>query len=67
MGKPASNDECRKQVKLIERYETDKENLAIKTRENNKKLMTAQKHLQCMVTGEDPDLFNDGKDADADD
>lgn len=58
MGKPASNDECRRQVKLIERYEKTKEDLAVKTRENNKALATANKKLQCMVTGDDEDLFN---------
>lgn len=58
MGKPASRDEMLKQVKLIENYEKKREDLGVKTRENNKALATAGKKLQCMVTGEDAELFD---------
>jgi hypothetical protein len=63
MGKPASNAECQKQVRLIDRYEKTKEDLSVKTRENNKALATAIGKLKAMNLGEDDDLYNtdDGK------
>lgn len=63
MPKMASQAELRKQEKHIATLEDKKVDLSEKTRENNKGIRVATIALRCMITGEDPTLF-DGEAAD---